>query len=261
MLRSLLLVSLPLFVCHCLLVWLVLLWVLRNSLQKREWGGSLQDMNQRIAQSPGNLQTPPPRSSQLLQRSTSSAGFPSTPTPSPLPLTSTSDPKRNPLLDEAAKKSLQADLEKAKGKLKEDKSAAKAAVKSLKAGLSKDGKTVQKADGRGKGRGRGRGRNSKAVKKEDEEKVEEKEDEKQDEENNEDDGSEEIQILQDAVDEIQNVEDELEGEESDTDSLDASTLALGEERTSKKKRAEPKSKAKAKAKARSTKKRVPRSRR
>ena len=40
--RSLLLVSLPVFVCHCLFVCLfglVLLWVVRNSLQKEERGG------------------------------------------------------------------------------------------------------------------------------------------------------------------------------------------------------------------------------
>ena len=75
-----------------------------------------------------------------------------------MPLNSSN--KGNPPLNEDCKKALADDLEKARDKLKGDKSAAKEAVKSLRAGLSKSGKTAAKDDeaGRGRGRGRGKGR-------------------------------------------------------------------------------------------------------
>lgn len=183
--------------------------------------------------SPGNLETPPPGPAPRvpLTRTASSSALSSQPSASPLPMTS--GDKNNQTLTEDAKRSLAADLEKAREKLKDDKSAAKKAVQSLKEGLSKPGKTVEKQEGRGKGgkgRGRGRGRGGDTNKS-----------------NGSKPGPEAKKNIHAAVKEVYQEAEELDGEEveqdmedmeeeekvedpvEDEDSMDAPTEEMGED--------------------------------
>ena len=191
-------------------------------------------MEKLLVQSPENTVTPPVRTTSFpLARSASSAALS---TPEPLPLHSTS--KANRAIDDETRKNLDGDIQKAKTQLKGDKNAAKSAVKALKEGLSKPGKTAAaKGKGRGRGRGKGRGKGSRGSnKKEEEEALEEPEEEDEE------------------LDEIQNVEVEnLDEEDSHSvqsifgSDISATTLELGE--VPKKK---PANKAKAKVQPKSS---------
>ncbi|CAK9003932.1 unnamed protein product [Durusdinium trenchii] len=178
-----------------------------------------QDIDQLLNNSPENLVTPPTREIPGRSMSRNSASSALTPTaPQSLPLHSSST-RGNPPLDAEAKRSLAIDLEKARGKLKEDKNAAKSAVKAMRAGLSKPGKSDGLKDkakgGRGRGRGKGRGRGRKAAKETEEDEMDLQEEEEEEQED------EEMNKLQEMLEGIemqtggQDVDSEQEEEEED----------------------------------------------
>lgn len=208
----------------------------------------LQDLEKLYVSSPATIETPPVRQTPFaLSRASSSASLSPDLSPEALPFSSISNKKGNPPLDDAGKKALSADLEKAKDKLKQDKAAAKDAVKSLKNSFSKPGKTQDTKDtkgpGRGGGKGRGRGRGRKAVEKPEKDETEEIEDL---------DGESLCpEDLQGELDGIQDVDEDMIDEDAESHgSLSADTEIMGSYGPEKK----PRAKAKAKAKARGVKK-------
>ena len=116
---------------------------------------------------PSQVQTPPEAKTEGLSRKSSQLGLsvlkemPPKPNPTvpTLPTSSAArNEKSNTLLSEDSKRKLHQEVDAAKAKVKEDKSAAKQAVQNLKKGFVQPGVAEQLSQSRGRGKGRGKGR-------------------------------------------------------------------------------------------------------
>lgn len=117
-----------------------------------------------IESSPAAIETPPARASSEatlspspLPKATSASG-----SSSDLPMTSSQTSVANSLLSKTDQQGLEKEIAEAKGKVKDDKKAAKDAVKMLKQNFAQPGVAAKAAMRPGRGRGgRGRGRGKK----------------------------------------------------------------------------------------------------